>query len=349
MLEISQAQILKLAITWSGNKERSEGVVIPKSTLVPLNDYAHEVLLATFLKPFEKSEEFFYFFHPDDVSQNRVYQACFNIFQNPETLSEEAAKLTEQFYMLSASPKIMGGEFFVALINDLIMQGEAMPAIGIFKVVGKNPYLKVDRSTEAFTLQIGEGISTGKMALAALILGADELEGYRVLTVDALTKKDETSIWTQQFLEVLPIEDNYYHTRHYMQLANTFIREKAPHKFGLERADTIDLLNRSSFYFKENEHFEIDDFAEKLFEEPTQQADFKAFKEEYAQETTLPLDDKFDISKQAVRKSGKVFKNVIKLDENFQIYVQGRRDLIERGFDEDKGKPFYKIYFDRED
>jgi hypothetical protein len=40
---------------------------------------------------------------------------------------------------------------------------------------------------------------------------------------------------------------------------------------------------------------------------------------------------------------------VIKLDDNFQIHVQGRRDLIERGFDEEKGKPFYKIYFDREE
>ena len=62
-----------------------------------------------------------------------------------------------------------------------------------------------------------------------------------------------------------------------------------------------------------------------------------------------PLSDQFDISKQAMRKSSKVFKKVIKLDDNFHIYVHGRRELIERGFDEEKGQTFYKIFFDQEE
>lgn len=44
-----------------------------------------------------------------------------------------------------------------------------------------------------------------------------------------------------------------------------------------------------------------------------------------------------------------MLKSVIKLDKNFHIYVHGRRDLIERGFDEEKGKKYYKVYFDEED
>ena len=63
MLDISQTSIQKLAITWTGNKERKEGIVIPKTTLVPVNDFAEEVLLSTFFKMFLKNEEYFFFHH----------------------------------------------------------------------------------------------------------------------------------------------------------------------------------------------------------------------------------------------------------------------------------------------
>jgi hypothetical protein len=48
----------------------------------------------------------------------------------------------------------------------------------------------------------------------------------------------------------------------------------------------------------------------------------------------------------AVKKQARVFKNVIKLDKNFHIYVHGDRNLIERGADENG--TFYKIYYKEE-
>ena len=349
MLDFSQTNVVRMAITWSGNKELNEGTVIPNSTLVSVNEYVHEILINGFLKPFEKLEEFFYFTHTEDLSNNAVYQSCMQIFENPDVLPEQTAILTERLYELSVSPKIKGGEFFAVVFDSVLLQGETMPAIGLFKIVQKDAYLRVERSTEAFALGVMEGIPSGKLALAALILGADEAEGYRILTVDTVKKKDEASMWVSQFLNATPIEDNYFNTRHYMAIASDFINQKAPAKFGLDTTEKIDLLNRSSFYFKENENFELDNFAKTLFEDEAQQSVFKEFSTEYAESQGIPLEDQFDISKQAVRKSSRVFKNIIQLDENFQIHVQGRRDLIERGFDEEKGKPFYKIYFDREE
>ena len=349
MLDFSQTNIVRLAITWTGNKELKEGVVIPKSTLVTVNDYVHQILTTTFFKPFEKNEEFFYFTDDEDVSHNAAYQSCLKIFENPEMLSEEAGVLTQRLYDFSTDPKIKGGEFFIALFDGVVLEGETMPAIGIFKIVQKDPYLKVEKTTETFALQVGEGIGTGKLAMAALIFGIDEAEGYRIMATDNVSKKDTPSVWLSKFLVVKPIEDNYFNTRHYMNLASEFITETAPAKFGLDKTDTVDLLNRSALYFKENERFEIEDFTKTLFPEADQQDVFKEFKEEYTQISEAPLSDQFDISKQAMRKSSKVFKKVIKLDDNFHIYVHGRRELIERGFDEEKGQTFYKIFFDQEE
>ena len=349
MIDFSQARLLKLSITWSGNKELNEGVVVPASTLVTVNDYVHEVLINSFMKSFDKSEAFYCFSHPEDVSHNEVYQSCVQIFEKPESLVEQAKLLTQRMYNHSVIPKIKGGEFFVALLDEIGFGDAKMPAIGIFKVVQKEPFLRVEKHSDTYILGVMDGIQTSKLTMAALILGADEAEGYRILSVDHLKKKDEPSVWQDQFLQITPIQDDYYHTRHFMEMTNDFINQKAAAKFQLDTPSRVDLLNKSSYYFKENDSFEINDFAATLFEDPEQQEVYKAYKTEYSEYGGVPLEDQFDINRQAARKTGRVFKSVIKLDSNFSLYVHGRRDLIEKGFDEEKGKPYYKLYFDREE
>lgn len=349
MLDLSTANLRRFAATWVGNKSRYEGINIPKQTLTPLHDVASELLTGAFLRPFEKTEEFFYFHHEEDVSNHPVFQSCMSVFNDPETLSEEAGKLTQQLYEYMEMPKLQGGEFFVAYFEDVILQGESVQAIGFWKVQSKEPLLKTERGGESIAVQVIEGIPTAKPEIAALVFNVDETEGFRVCVVDAVSKKDERSFWKDAFLRLRPIEDNYFNTRHYIGLTSEFITQKMPHKFGMDRTDQIDMLNRSSDYFKDNESFEINDFAENLFPEEAQQEAFKAFRDEYSKVYALPLEDKFDISNQALKKEAKVFKSVLKLDKNFHIYVHGRRDLIERGFDEDKGKKYYKVFFDDEE
>lgn len=349
MLDFSAARLTRFAATWVGNKNRFEGVSIPKQTLVPLHAVAEEMLLTAFLKPFEKTEEFFYFHHEEDVSNHLVYQRCMGIFQDPENMNDEVSKLAQQLYEHTEAPKIQGGEFFVAYFEDLMLQGEPLSAIGLWKVQSKDPFLKTDRTADSFALNIIEGIPTGKPEVAALVFQLDEAEGYRVVAVDSVSKRDERSFWKDEFLRLRPIEDNYFNTRHYINLTGEFITQKAPFKFGMDRTETIDALNRSGDYFKDNEQFEMEDFTNSLFPEEEQREAFKEFRDEYAKAYAVPLEDQFDISGQAVKKEFKVFKSVIKLDKNFHLYVHGRRDLIERGFDDDKGKKFYKVYFDNEE
>lgn len=348
MLDISSAHLRRLATAWVGNKNRYEGVGIPKQTLTPLHEVAQELLTGAFLKPFEKSEEFFYFHHEEDVSHHPVFQSCLTIFSNPESLADQLPILAQRLYEQSELPKVKGGEFFVAYFDDILLQDENVQAIALVKIQTKDPFLKVERKDEAFLINVLEGIPTAKLETAALIFNVDESEGYRICAIDTVSKKDERSFWKDEFLRLRPIEDNYFNTRHYIALSGEFINDKLPHQFGLDRADQLDTLYRSGLYFKENEEFEFDDYAKTLFPEEEQQEAFKAFRDTYSTAYAVPLEEKFDISNQAVKKEFKVLKSVIKLDKNFHIYVHGRRDLIERGFDEEKGKKYYKVYFDEE-
>jgi hypothetical protein len=349
MLDFSSANMRHFAATWVGNKGRYEGINIPKQTLIPLNDVASEMLIASFLKPFEKTEEYFYFHHDEDVSHHAIYQSCMTVFQDPDTLSEEAGKMAQLLYEHMENPKVQGGEFFIGYFEELLLQDETVSALAFWKINSKDSFLKTERTGESIALNVLEGIPTGKPEVAALVYKLDEAEGYRVCVIDTVTKKDERSFWKDEYLKLRPIEDNYFNTRHYMSLSSEFITKKMPHKFGMDRTDQIDLLNRSADYFKDNEEFEMDDFSNSLFPEAEQKEAFKEFRDEYAKSYAVPLEDKFDISNQAVKKEVKVFKSVIKLDKNFHIYVHGRRDLIERGFDDDKGKKYYKVFFEEED
>jgi 37-kD nucleoid-associated bacterial protein len=348
MLDISSVNLRRLGIAWVGNKNRYEGVNVPAQTLVPVHDVAAEILISAFLRPFEKTEEYYSFHHEEDVSNHPVYQSCMAIFQDPENLAEEAKKLTQRLYEYCELPKIQGGEFFLAVFDDVVLSGETVQAIALVKVQTKDPYLKVERTGDSSIVNVLEGIPSDKLETAALIFNVDEAEGYRICALDKVSKKDERSFWKDEFLRIRPIEDNFFNTRHYISIASEFINDKAPHKFGLDRADQLDMLYRSGLYFKENEEFEVEDFTKTLFPEEEQQEAFKEFRDEYARVYAVPLEDKFDISPQAVRQESKVLKSVIKLDKNFHLYVHGRRDLIERGFDEEKGQKYYKIYFEEE-
>src|SRR5690606_29075547 len=135
-----------------------------------------------------KTEEFFYFHHEEDVSHHLVYQSCTSVFHNPENLSEEAGKLSQMLYEHCNNPRVQGGEFFVAFFDDLMLQGEPASAVGLWKIQTKDPYLKTERTTEAFALNVLEGIPvSGKPEVAALIFNLDEAEGYRICAVDTVS------------------------------------------------------------------------------------------------------------------------------------------------------------------
>ena len=71
---------------------------------------------------------------------------------------------------------------------------------------------------------------------------------------------------------------------------------------------------------------------------------FRNFDSNYRQDNDIVLLDSFEISPQAVKKQARVFKNVLKLDKNFHIYIHGNRELIEQGMEKD-GRKYYKIYY----
>ena len=105
--------------------------------------------------------------------------------------------------------------------------------------------------------------------------------------------------------------------------------------------------NKSAAFFKEENVFEFNKFANEVIENPEYIDSFNTFKTNYEKEKNVDVQDNFEISERATKKQARFFKSVLKLDKNFHIYIHGKKELIEKGVDE-KGKKYYKIYYEEE-
>jgi hypothetical protein len=101
-------------------------------------------------------------------------------------------------------------------------------------------------------------------------------------------------------------------------------------------------------YFKTKDQFSLDEFAEEVIHHTDVVDTFKEYKKTYESVKNFEIEDEFDINLSAVKRQAKIFKAVLKLDKNFHIYIHGRKDLMEKGYDELTGKHFYKLFYDEE-
>src|SRR5690606_36135004 len=179
-----------------------------------------------------------------------------------------------------------------------------------------------------------------------LIVDTEKEEGYKVLAVDQTNRQNEAVYWKDDFMQVVVRNDSFHQTGNLMQVCKAFVNEKLEEAFEMEKADKSDLLNRSAAYVKEKEVFQLDEFTEEVLGNPAAITMFRDYKANFEEMHELTIGDGFEIFGQAVKKESKIFKSILKLDKNFHVYIHGKREYIEKGFDEERGKHFYKLYFD---
>lgn len=336
--------ITAVAIHKVGNKGQQEPLFISEQ-LIATTPELNTTLEAYFLNSF-KQTEYFHFHHDAGLNLHEVYQFAQHIFKEPEQLLEQSALLARHLYQQSTHPKIKGGEFYVVCFKELILHGEPVNAVGLFKTEHKDTFLKVAPQDTSFDLHTEEGIALNKLDKGCLIYERDAEQGYIVAVVDQTNKGSEAQYWTDDFLQLRQIEDDYFHTENTLELCKQFIVKQLPEHFEVSKADQADYLNRSLSFFKEREDFQLQDFSREVLQQPEVIQRFQEYRSNYEEERDLQLADQFTIAGQAVKRQTRSYKSVIKLDKNFHIYVHGDRNLIEQGED-DQGR-FYKIYFKEE-
>jgi hypothetical protein len=344
MTQFHETNIKNIALHFVGNKNNEEMIKLSNSIL-NFDETTKDVLTDYFITPF-KPQEYYNFYHDIELSMNEVFVCASNIFDNPETLLEQSQNLAKHLYEQSTHPKIKGGEFYVVYFKDCILDGETVDAVGLFKSENKDTFLKVYPSGDNFEIESQQGVNINKLDKGCLIFNTERENGYVVAVVDNINRGAEAQYWIDDFLYVCQRKDEYYNTQNVMSLCKNFVKDELPQHFEVSKADQVDFLNRSVKFFKENDNFNMNEFANEVIAQPQVIESFNQYKSSYQQDYDIEIADDFVISENAVKKQARAFKSVIKLDKNFHIYVHGNRELIEQGED-DKGK-FYKVYYREE-
>lgn len=350
MISFFESSLSMLSIHRIGNKSQDEYIVLSKQPVQLQDETLGNLLKQYFLGPYEKVNEVYRFYHPnDELELNEVFHFVSAIFKDADTFHENSMQLAKHLYDISNHPKIKSGELYIAYFKDVQIEGELLDAVGIFKSETKETYLKVYPEQQGFGMSYEqEAINIHKLDKGCLIFNTEKEEGYKAAVIDQTNRSSEAVYWKDEFLKLKIRNDNYNQTSNVLGVYKNFVTQKLDEEFEVSKADKIDLLNRSMKYFKEKETFDMDEFSNEVIGNPQGIESFKNFKRSYEQEFDSPISNSFDISDAAVKKQSRVYKSVLKLDRNFHIYIHGNKELIEKGFDEDKAMNYYKVYFKEE-
>lgn len=344
-IDFTEIEIQNLITHWVGNKTREEGIDLSKKESV-IDDETKLHLLNYFLLPI-KQEEFFSFAHSEKLDMNEVYTIVRDIFSDANSFIDLSQNLAKLLYEQSIHPKVKEGKLNVCLFSNINIDEEIINAIGIFKSETDAPFLKMKQTQSGFNIEHEYGFEIKSIDKGCIILNTDEEDGYKMLIVDKANRFGEAQYWKDDFLNVKPVNNEYYQTSEFLSITKDYITKELPKEFEIARPDQIDMLNRSVEYFKSNDSFDKQAFQEEVLQDPGVIDSFQNFHDVYQQENDVQMGESFGISPTAVKKQSRIFKSVIKLDKNFHIYVHGNRELIEQGID-NTGRKYYKIFYDEE-
>ena len=162
MLEFDNVTLNSVILHKTGNKAR-EGQLILSDTTLDLGEHIQGMLMQFFLGHFAEEEAFYNFCGEGGIEANEVYTSVKNIFQNPDSFVEESKKIATKLYDAGEHPKIKDGDLYIASFKDIVVDGELVDAIGIFKSETKQDFLRISTGANGFDIKIEEGINLNKI------------------------------------------------------------------------------------------------------------------------------------------------------------------------------------------
>lgn len=343
MIHLEQARLTHCMVHYAGNPQNGEKLLLSQQA-PELNDELETQLTVYFLRPFRNNPEAWEFRHAVDTEMNPVFACAKKLFGKGK-FDDQSRNIATHLYEQTRHPAIKPGEIFIALFDEIGIGDKACRAVGIFKTERKEHFFKVKNRDRSLTISVDEGLSQQKLDKACLIVDEGDKENFTVFTYEY--GNADTEYWRNDFLGIVPKQDNYQHTKNLLTACKEFVADKLPQEYEISKTEQIELLNRSMEYFKKNQEFEMKDFTKEVFEQPELIRSFKEFRKEYQEEHDLEIEESFEVSAPAVKKQVRFYKSVLKLDKNFHVYIHGDRTKIEQGVEKD-GRKYYKIYYEKE-
>ena len=325
-----------------GNKSTDQGLTLSNET-IELNDETGKILEKYILGQVT-TDGYYEFWHESELELNELYAYARRCFDDNETFVEVSQQMAKHLYACSLHPKIKDGELCVVLFRNVIVDGVTCEAIGIFKSENKDTFLKMvskGNRTEIFT---ETGVNINKLDKAAVIFNTQAEKGYWVTVIDRTNKATEAKYWTDDFLKVRPCNNSFNQTESLIAMTRSFVSQLPKEE---NRSKKAMMVQRSMEAVKCS-MVRMDDYARNVFQDETVVQQFEEYAAKRSAADGMAFDEEITISQQAVKKKQATTLTTVKLDGNFDIRIHGGEQLIEQGYDKERGMKYYKLYYKEE-
>ncbi|GAB1307960.1 nucleoid-associated protein [Urechidicola sp. KH5] len=348
MIKRSRAAISKFIIHKVGNKFNSATNAFSENP-VTFDQESYELMLPFLLRPFGNVSQSYRFSHHANIELNEINNYATELLKSPDEFVETSKHIVNHLYEQSNSAQIKTGDVIIALFEDIEYKDVITNALGIFKIENKIDFFQTYLEEDNFDVFVQKGISTKKLDKGCLIVNYTDDEGKTVLSVD--NNNYDAQYWTKNFLNIKFADDANLHTQNYIELCKEFSDEILKPDYGHQERSKF--LASSVDYFKENDHVNVHNFKEELFEDDNQKEQFESYKKQYETLHDVLIRNDFPVSELVLKKEKSKIKSEIKLDTNIQIKIDvdapdAPTEYMERGYDEEKKMKYYKVYFNEE-
>lgn len=291
MIKRNQAFISKFIIHKVGNKFNEAKNVFSEEEVV-FDEDSYKLMQPFLLKPFVNLTESYRFNHHADIDLNEINSYAKQLFADGNSFIGISKYIVKHLFEQSNSAQIKRGDVIVALLEDIEYRTVKTRALGIFKIENKAEFFQTYLENNSFDVCVQKGISTKKLDKGCLVINSQDDAGYTVLSVD--NNNYDAQYWIKNFLNIKYADDSNRHTQVYMDLCKDFSEEVIKQEFGNRQqnqflAQTIDFL-------KENEHVNIHDFKETVFEEEDRKELFEGYKKQFEDVHDVVVRNQFSIS-----------------------------------------------------
>lgn len=345
MLDFANTQLDQTIVHYVGTFD-SDDLTLSNEPLDTSNELLSNLLRDYFISNF-KTSGFYSFTHDSNLELNELFSYCSSFFEGNKDFVEVSREIAKHLKHVSTHPNIKDGELYVVSLIDCVVDGEMADAIGIFKSETKDKFIKINRNSSKLTVSCEFGTNPKKLDKGCIIFNTEKEFGYKLSIIDN-TNRDEAKYWIDDFLRVKMRNDDFYQTKTAINLCKGFVEDVIRPENNFAKLEQAEMLTKTRDFFKSNETFTQDDFEAKVIAEPEVVEAFREYKKSYEAELGYNIPDEFTISVDATKQANKFFKSVIKLDKYFHIYIHGKQERVEKGYDKDKNLNYYKLYFEKE-
>ena len=224
------------------------------------------------------------------------------------------------------------------LLIECEYKKQTLEAIAILKSEKKDPFLATDNDGMAISVRTIYGTGLKGVDKGCIVLNTERKNGYVVGTVDNTNNGSDAQYWTDSFLHVKDMEDDFHQTAKLMEMCKGFVKQQV-------EMDGAIMAKKTADVFAAGETLTVDGLADMICQTKEQKDAFTEYRQSFESEYGN-FAEEVNVVKNAAMRKPMTKMTTLKLGTDFEVKVLNPGAKIEGGADQKSGKKYYTLYYE---